>query len=707
MKRIATSALITTMALSLQVRAADEGQDKEEIETAQDPTTVITPSRMRQSLQDVSGAITVLTGENLHLYGIRNIPDALRLVPGMEVTQITGSIYTINYHGTNMNDARRLNVLIDGVSVYQPGLAVIDWSMLPIAMEDISRIEVTRGPDSASYGPNSMMAVINIITVHPQDTESAFVRVGTGTDQARKLFTRVSKEIGPTTASLSVSGERDGGFAAFNEDPAGHDTIYAKRVQLHTVTMFSGDTTLALNGSYVSGVEQNPFTSAVSNSYQAYPDQKESNYTLSAVFKTELNAYDQLQVSANRSQFVNTQTWTACYPTAAFLPQLFGLYSLSPTYANTIAAGKMPTGGTPTENAMAASAIGAIAALGTSALTPACGTANSSVLQRRDDLEVQNTGYVTDKLRYVVGAGERSDYASSQTYLNGSAQQNYTRLFGHAEYKPTPKLIFNAGWYGEWSGSGSKTQAPEFGANYQMTAKDTLRVKVSTGVRAPDLVEKYGFISYALQPNAPIPGISNPVFYQNAKGNVNLNYETERSRELGYLHIDTQRGFMFDVKAFDDTLTNLISQAVTVAQFPPNNAGFVHLSGVELSSSFKFSASAGGFANYAYLNSSNASSKLEQAQYARNTGNLGVYKHFSGGIVASLLYTGSSNEAVGGSRYGKLDGVLSKNFQGGVSASLKLSRLNSAFVQYQGLVTPNYGYFPSRYQAYTELSYKL
>jgi outer membrane receptor for ferrienterochelin and colicin len=48
---------------------------------------------------------------------------------------------------------------------------------LPIAIDDSDRIEVTRGPNSAAYGPNSMLAIVNIVTRHPHDVERAYASV--------------------------------------------------------------------------------------------------------------------------------------------------------------------------------------------------------------------------------------------------------------------------------------------------------------------------------------------------------------------------------------------------------------------------------------------------------------------------------------------------------------------------------------------------
>ena len=64
---------------------------------------VLTPTRLRQSLADVPGSVTIITADMIRDYGIHSVPDALRLVPGIIVTQVTGSDYRIGYHGGNVH----------------------------------------------------------------------------------------------------------------------------------------------------------------------------------------------------------------------------------------------------------------------------------------------------------------------------------------------------------------------------------------------------------------------------------------------------------------------------------------------------------------------------------------------------------------------------------------------------------------------------
>jgi iron complex outermembrane recepter protein len=129
---------------------------------------VLTISRLRQSPSNAPSASTIIDREMIRAAGIIDLPEIFRLVPGYYVGTnagyITNTNYVVSYHGLTDAYSRRMQVLIDGRSVYQPFYGGVQWSELPITIEDIDRIEITRGPNAASYGANAFLAVINIIT---------------------------------------------------------------------------------------------------------------------------------------------------------------------------------------------------------------------------------------------------------------------------------------------------------------------------------------------------------------------------------------------------------------------------------------------------------------------------------------------------------------------------------------------------------------
>ena len=124
--------LRTTLALSLGLLAGAAAAEDLFVGAADLPE-VLTATRLQQSPAEVPGSVTVLDRELIRASGARELPELLRLVPGMLVVP-DGNLTTVNYHGSNAAQARRLQVLVDGRSVYHSGLARVDWSDIPVAI---------------------------------------------------------------------------------------------------------------------------------------------------------------------------------------------------------------------------------------------------------------------------------------------------------------------------------------------------------------------------------------------------------------------------------------------------------------------------------------------------------------------------------------------------------------------------------------------
>ncbi len=130
-------------------------------------------------------AIYVITQQAIERSGATNIPEALRLAPGVEVARIDSHTWSIGIRGFGSNLTRNILVLIDGRSVYSPLLAGTYWDVQNVPLTDIDRIEVIRGPGGTIWGPNAVNGVINIITKSSKDTQGETVQVGGGNvDQA-------------------------------------------------------------------------------------------------------------------------------------------------------------------------------------------------------------------------------------------------------------------------------------------------------------------------------------------------------------------------------------------------------------------------------------------------------------------------------------------------------------------------------------------
>lgn len=144
--------------------------------------TVLTATRLKQPLASAPAAITVIDKAMIEASGAKEIVELFRLVPGMQVGYRYGYLAAVTYHGMSDELARGMQVLVDGHSIYNATFGGVAWHDYPLLIEDIERIEVIRGPNAATYGPNSFLGVINIITTHTshdQGIKSSF-RGGSG-----------------------------------------------------------------------------------------------------------------------------------------------------------------------------------------------------------------------------------------------------------------------------------------------------------------------------------------------------------------------------------------------------------------------------------------------------------------------------------------------------------------------------------------------
>jgi YfiR/HmsC-like/TonB-dependent Receptor Plug Domain len=141
---------------------------------------VVSVSKTEEDLSRTAAAVFVITQQDIRESGATNIPDLLRMVPGVDVAQIDANTWAISIRGFNARFSNELLVLVDGRSVYTPTFGGVYWDSLAIPLEDIQRIEVVRGPGGSAWGTNAVNGVINIITKKTSDTHGALVVGGGG-----------------------------------------------------------------------------------------------------------------------------------------------------------------------------------------------------------------------------------------------------------------------------------------------------------------------------------------------------------------------------------------------------------------------------------------------------------------------------------------------------------------------------------------------
>ena len=161
---------------------------------------VTSVSKGAEDFSKAPSAIFVITQEDLRRSGVNTIPEALRMVPGVQVAQIDSSTWSITARGFNSRFANKLLVLIDGRSVYTHVFAGVFWDEQDLILEDVERIEVIRGPGGTLWGANAVNGVINIITKKAQDTLGGQVTAGGGNLDKFIGSIRYGEKIGENAA---------------------------------------------------------------------------------------------------------------------------------------------------------------------------------------------------------------------------------------------------------------------------------------------------------------------------------------------------------------------------------------------------------------------------------------------------------------------------------------------------------------------------
>lgn len=160
---------------------------------------VTSVSKRSQSLSDAAAAVFVISNEDLRRSGVTNIPDALRMVPGLDVARIDANRWAVTSRGFNGRFANKLLVLMDGRTIYSPTFSGVYWESQDVILEDVERIEVIRGPGATLWGANAVNGVINIITRHAAETQGGMAVLGAGTEERGFATARYGTRLGEGT----------------------------------------------------------------------------------------------------------------------------------------------------------------------------------------------------------------------------------------------------------------------------------------------------------------------------------------------------------------------------------------------------------------------------------------------------------------------------------------------------------------------------
>jgi iron complex outermembrane recepter protein len=215
-KHLLTSAILALLASPTWAQSGTETPaakqaEADEGDTQALDTIVVTARKRSEELQDAAAAITAFSSDDIETLGIDSIDDVALLTTGLNYSPIFGNIVAtpIIRGSAQTFGAPNVGVFLDGV--YLTGKSAID-----LALADLDRIEVVKGPQSALYGRNTFAGAINYITKAPTFEPSARVRLTAG---GYGLAEALASYSGPITDTLAfrVAGrhrEHDGYFTS-------------------------------------------------------------------------------------------------------------------------------------------------------------------------------------------------------------------------------------------------------------------------------------------------------------------------------------------------------------------------------------------------------------------------------------------------------------------------------------------------------------
>ena len=618
-----------------------DGVDWEEASMLMDELPmVLTAARLKQPKAEVPASVTVITAKHIKLWGARTLPELMKFVPGMFVGHADNdNNASVAYHTSNPNIMRRLQVLVDGRSVYKSAIATVIWDDIGLAIEDIDRIEVTRGPNAALYGANSYLGVVNIITKHPEDSQGTLASWRKGNKGTLDVHFRHGLSFDTTSLRISGSVKADEGFDG--RDSTGSDDLRDGRkhgfINAYVNHQLDDTANLDMQLGYKSGktemrqidFDQTPPDKTTTNGYAYVRWQKE----YSAEHQSHLQAYWQKEE--------RKQPKDVCAPTLTLDDDMAQLYRQNSDWANALA-GVPAEYQNPDSNFSPAQLEGIVGGLRAGAIDintvagigytvtqqdldltqtilskpsdqalifneAPCGDTHSDLAEQRIDVEWQDTIRWSDDLRTVSGLSYRQDSAYSQTYFNGDVSNDTWRAFVNAEYRLGDWITFNAGGMYEYETYNDPAFSPRVAANFLIDPQQSIRLVASQAVRSPDLLETQPeYIAQVSNLTTNYLGLSQADFYQQKvieEDEKSLSPEKITSYELGYFVAGDLSGTHseLDIKVFNEEMRDLISDPITLQANFISNDNEADIKGVEMQLSSRLNPQHSLWLTYAYL----------------------------------------------------------------------------------------------------------
>lgn len=490
---------------------------------------VLTVTRLPQNTLELPASLTVIDRRMIEASGATEIPDLLRLVAGFQMAHAGGTRSSVTYHGMSDEYARRIQVLVDGRSIYMPANGGVDWPDVPLTLEDIERIEVLRGPNGVAFGANSFMGVVNIITRHAAESQGTFAKVQVGGGDYQRAVVRQGGRAGDLDFRVTLEHQSDDGFddATFPGKPRPYsikDDKQSDRVS------FRGDYRAGVND-YLNiglGYNQGPRGQGYLSSGSA------GNWDVD--LEPAFDAY-------NRRHYQQLKWRRILSSDDEFHLNLYHNY-------------------TDTQAAYDTALLSAILDLDDPALIPAYFDGISDqmlslqqhIKAERYNLEFEHRFRSNAQLRWVWGAEARLDEVTAEGYLSQDepVKNRLYRLFAHSEWRPLPAYLVNAGAMLEHNDITGTKVSPRLAVNRTLVPGHAMRISYTRAYRTPAILEEYADYSHRLSSDGS-------VFNQLWKSAGGLDPERITAYELGFMGYLGDSRNQYDFKLFKEEIRDRIT----------------------------------------------------------------------------------------------------------------------------------------------------
>ena len=162
-------------------------------------------TRYSMPLSEAPSSVTLITRDMIDAMPMVNFVDILKLVPGFQVFYANASIQGVTVNGQSDRFPARLEIRVDGRSVYTPINSSVSWESLGLVSNDIAYIEVVRGSNVAAYGANAVQGAVNIVTRNPLTDSGTEISHTTGDWNTRNTSVRHSFKAGAAAYTLRAN----------------------------------------------------------------------------------------------------------------------------------------------------------------------------------------------------------------------------------------------------------------------------------------------------------------------------------------------------------------------------------------------------------------------------------------------------------------------------------------------------------------------